>query len=127
MPNNPHDIARAKAEQLFREAFGERAERLFSSQSVASTMHKVRDAFSSDLPASQAEEVGFHMADWGSDAAFVVALHLFPERFTPEEIREATRMFAAHVPYHAAAAADILGFPGSDFIGSDAHTNDAQY
>jgi hypothetical protein len=125
MPKKPHDTARAKAEQLFREAFGERAERLFSSQFAAGTMHTVRDAFSSDLPLAQAEEVGFHIADWGSDAAFVVALHLFPERFEADEIREAIRMLAAHVPYHAAAVADILGFPGSDFIGSDAHTNDA--
>lgn len=124
MQDDPEDIARAKVKQVFREAFGDRSERLFASQFVASTMHTVRDAFSNDLPAAQAEEVGFHMTDWGSDAAFVVALHLFPERFTPEEVRGATRMFAAHVPYHAAAAADILGFPGSDFIGSDAHTND---
>ena len=116
MPNDADDTARAKVELLFREAFGKRAARLFSHRFVASTMHTVRDAFADDLPSAQAEAVGFHLADWGSDAAFVVALHLFPERFTHDEIREATRMFAAHVPFHAAVAADILGFPGSDFL-----------
>lgn len=91
MPNDADDTARAKVELLFREAFGERAARLFSHRFVASTMHTVRDAFADDLPSAQAEAVGFHLADWGSDAAFVVALHLFPERFTHDEIREATR------------------------------------
>ena len=37
-------------------------------------MQTVRDAFAEQLPSAQAEEVGFHMADWGSDAAFVIDL-----------------------------------------------------
>ena len=77
-------------------------------------MHAVKEAFATELEPAQAEELGFHMADWGSDAAFVVALHLFPERFTPEEIGAATFDVALHVPYHLTRAADILGLSEND-------------
>jgi hypothetical protein len=76
----------------------------------------VRDAFLSEETLEVAEELGYHLADWGSDAAFIVALHLSPERFTAEEIRASSRALAAHVPYHVAGAADLLGFPGADFL-----------
>lgn len=56
-----------------------------------------------------AGNLGLHMADWNSDAAFVVALHLFPERFTPKEIRDGVGLFLCHAPNHIRAACGITG------------------
>lgn len=53
---------------------------------------------------TNSEEIAFHLSDWGSDAAFIVALHLFPERFTDKEIQEGVLSFLTHVPYHVAEA-----------------------
>jgi hypothetical protein len=101
--------ARHKVEQILNAAFGDKAVRVFSSQNVGQTMRVIVEAFASEMDSKKAEELAFNMADWGGNAAFVVALHLFPERFTADEIREATRSLAFHVPYHANNVADILG------------------
>ncbi|MES2693712.1 MAG: hypothetical protein V4773_09580 [Verrucomicrobiota bacterium] len=55
------------------------------------------------------DELGFHLIDWQSDAAFIVALALYPERFTDEEVREGAMSLLAHVPSHVATAARISG------------------
>jgi hypothetical protein len=57
----------------------------------------------------KAKAIAFHMADWNSDAAFVVAVHLFPERFTAEEIAAGVRMFLIHAPNHIRAACVLTG------------------
>ena len=101
--------ARRKVEEIFNAAFGENAARVFSAQNVAPTMQTVKQAFVPEMDSEKAEELGFNMADWGSDAAFIIALHLFPERFTSEEIRGATSAFAFHVPYHVTNVADAFG------------------
>lgn len=57
----------------------------------------------------KARDIGFHMADWNWDAAFVVAVHLFPERFTPDEIAAGVGLFLAHAPNHIRAACGLTG------------------
>lgn len=47
--------------------------------------------------------------DWETDAAFLVAFLLFPERFTKEELQAATDMLLIHVPAHVVAAARLAG------------------
>src|SRR5258706_3821984 len=89
-----------KVRETLAPIFGSRVNRLFSPENVAHTMHVVRMAFRSKLKATEAKELGFHMADWGADAAFIVALHLFPKRFTAKEIRDATFSLALHLGYH---------------------------
>jgi hypothetical protein len=111
MCNTARETAQQKVEAIFRDAFGERAARVFTHHNVAPTMEVVCEAFANELPPARAEALGFNMADWGRDAAFVIALHLYPERFTAEEIREATDCLAAHVPYHVSAVADLLDYP----------------
>ncbi len=59
----------------------------------------------------KAMDIAFHLSDWSSDAAFLVALHLFPDAFTEEEIREGMMMFIIHAPNHVAAAAALAGDP----------------
>jgi hypothetical protein len=68
-----------------------------------------------------ADQIAFHMVDWNSDAAFVVAFLLFPERFTPEELDAAVDMFLIHVPAHVMAAARLGGYQVKDiFVEPDA-------
>ncbi len=68
-----------------------------------------------------ADQIAFHLSDWSSDAAFVVALHLFPERFTPEEIKAAVDMFLVHVPSHVIAAARLAGHSTEDIFKESDH------
>ena len=67
-------------------------------------------AFARRLSRKKAEDIGFHLGDWAADAALVLALHMFPERFTGEEIRHAAESLAAHLPYHCAALGALFGY-----------------
>lgn len=67
-----------------------------------------------ELRAAAAEDIGFHLSDWHVEAAFLVAVHLFPERFTPEEVSQGVSDFLIHAPGHVAAAAAIYGTPASE-------------
>ena len=69
-----------------------------------------------DLGADQAAELAFHLSDWRSDGAFLVALSLAPERFTPAEVADGVMAFLIHAPNHVAAAAKLAGFPVSDIF-----------
>ena len=67
----------------------------------------IASSLTSDLGIEVATDVAFHLSDCSEDAAFLVALHLFPERFTSEEIRDGLQAFLIHVPNHIAAAAHL--------------------
>jgi hypothetical protein len=54
--------------------------------------------------------IGFHLVDWNSDAAFIVATLLFPEEFTDEEIRDGVELFLVHAPAHCMEAARLGGY-----------------
>jgi hypothetical protein len=83
-------------------------------------MSAIAAAFAEDYGDVIAADVGFHMADWNSDAAFIVAIHLFPERFTKEEIAAGVGMFLTHAPNHIRAACKITGYyVWEDFPGAD--------
>ena len=123
MRNTARETARQKVQAIFRDAFRERATQIFSPDNVAPTMDIVSAAFANELPPAPAEALGFHMADWAADAASVIALHLFPERFTAEEIRQATHGVGSHVEYHISAVADLLGYPESEPFKTDEETS----
>jgi hypothetical protein len=80
-------------------------------EQIASAVHSESEH---DWPV--AGDIGFHVADWHADAAFVVALHLFPERFTPEEIDDGVRALLLHAPAHIMAAARLAGHPAKDIF-----------
>lgn len=67
-----------------------------------------------DLTADQAHDLAFNLLDWNSDAAFLVAVLLYPERFSDEELAEGVGMFMVHVPDHVAEAARIAGYGVAD-------------
>jgi hypothetical protein len=123
MPNDAHDSVRKKVDAIFTELVGDRARMLDGNTFPAGISSTIR-ATLSEADAGQeqilyADQIAFHLADWNSDAAFIVALHLFPERFTPEEIRAGVDLFLCHVPSHVIAAARLAGHPAEDLFKED--------
>ena len=91
---------------------------------------RARDTFagalSTDYSPDIAREIAFHLVDWASDAAFVLAVQLFPERFTSEEIVAGVDMLLIHAPNHLAAAAKLAGHPIEDIFEVGALDQSAQ-
>lgn len=106
--------AHDKAAVILAEMAGERGGILHSGGVGTAGQEKIRKALHEDLGEQLASDIGFHMTDWQSDAGFVVALHLFPERFTIEEVRAGIVNFLIHAPNHIAAAAKLTGYPITD-------------
>jgi hypothetical protein len=109
---------------IFRDVFSERAERLVGSHAATAARLGVEASLRTEFSPEVAKDLAFHLTDWNSDAAFVVALHLFPERFTAEEICAGIRDFLIHAPNQIAAAAALACFPISDIFGVGVRPNE---
>lgn len=94
---------------------GDRRENVSPTGHAKDVITTIEDAIRSDY-GDRSADIAFHLSDWSSDAAFIVALHLFPERFTPEEIREGVEAIIIHAPNHLAAAAELGGYPVNDIF-----------
>src|SRR5437899_1625955 len=103
-----HDSVKQKVEAIFRELAGERAPALFAAVPPSTDVMATALA---DLGEQRAHDIAFHLADWSADAAFLVAVHLFPERFTPAEVEAGIDLLLVHAPNHLAAAAKLAGHP----------------
>lgn len=109
-------MSRDKVIQVFRELAGDRAEKLSATHYPADVNDRITAALTEADELSATEEVidrggiGFHLVDWNADAAFLVALILFPERFTDEEIRDGVDNFLVHAPAHIMEAARLGGY-----------------
>src|SRR5688572_15123223 len=68
------------------------------------------------LATERAGDLAFHLSDWREDGAFLVALALAPERFTPKEVEDGIMAFLIHAPNHVAAAAKLAGWPVADIF-----------
>ena len=101
---------RRKVRTVFAELAGERAQKLGTN----GAQNVIAAALTDELGPERAADVAFHLTDWGEDAAFLVALHLFPERFSVEEIREGVMALLIHAPNHIAAGAHLAGWPLRD-------------
>lgn len=111
--------ARDKASAIFRELAGDAAKRLAANHYPADVNTRITAALASsqeDAKFLAKDLIGFHLVDWQSDAAFLVALCLYPERFTDEEIREGVEDFLTHAPAHVLAAAKAAGYPVTDLL-----------
>lgn len=99
---------------LLRELIGERADALLQliPEQAAATIAEALP----DFPPQVAHDIAFHMTDWNRDAAFLVAVLLRPDAFTPTEIRDGLREFLVHAPNHIAAAAKLGGYPIADIF-----------
>jgi hypothetical protein len=97
---------------MFVKAFGERGAHLFTASSTVTMTDTITAAFARRVSREKAHGIGFHLGDWAADAALVLALHMFPERFTREEVRYAADYLAAGLPYHCAALGALFGYEG---------------
>jgi len=61
--------------------------------------------------------LAFHLIDWTYDAAFILALAMFPEKFNKKEVTAGIECLLAHVPNHVFAAAKISGDQCTDIWG----------
>jgi hypothetical protein len=114
--SDAQNSAEARVLATFRELVGERASRLeFGPPSEAAA--KIAEALASDYPSNVASDIAFHLGDWRSDAAFLVALHLFPDRFAAEEVKAGVVNLLIHAPNHLAAAAKLAGYPIENVFG----------
>jgi hypothetical protein len=105
---------REKVIAIFRELVGEPADRLCGSKPLDEARRALEGALEADYSPEVAADVAFHLADWNWDAAFLVAVQLFPERFAPEELIVGVDMVLIHAPNHLAAAATLVNHPIED-------------
>jgi hypothetical protein len=112
-----YKTARQKATALLVENIGVLAKRLASTRSWHEAVATIASALTPEYGSEKAADIALHLADWSADAAFMHALHLFPERFTTEEIQAGVQAFLIHVPNHIAAAAHLSGWPIRDVFG----------
>ncbi len=115
MPDTPKNF-KGKVQEIFSEIAGAERAKWLRGDVPSRVMEQIAQAISAEYPPEAAGEIGFHLGDWQSDAAFLVALHLFPERFTPEEIRDGVRAFLIHAPHHIIAAARLSGNSTDDIF-----------
>ncbi len=105
--------ARDRVEEIFRELAGERSKRLDGARYLADVNSRITVALSGgeedETKILNNDQIGFHLIDWQADAAFLVALALYPERFTNEEIQEGVDAFLSHAPSHVVEAARLAG------------------
>ena len=116
----PESSLTEKVATIFREMAGERVAALNGSRFPANITSTITAALIGDdmdeAKLLRMDEIAFHLTDWNADAAFLVALHLFPERFTKEEIQEGVLAFLIHAPNHIVAAARLSGHPVEDIF-----------
>ena len=111
--SDEYDAVRKKVASIFSQFTSERTHRL-EDLSNTEIREIIAAAISGDYDQERANQIAFHLTDWVSDAAFIVAVHLFPERFTPEEIDAGAGLLLVHAPNHLAAAATLSGNPIQD-------------
>ncbi len=105
---------------IFRELVGDRSIQLAPTTGIPKAQPLITKALCLEHPKETAQDIAFHLTDWKSDAALIVALLLFPERFSRAQIRDGVEAFAIHAPNHVAAAAKLCGWPVSDIFEIDA-------
>ena len=110
----PEESFRVKVRALFAEHFGGAADHL--EQAVDKGFVSAIAAAYPRLDEDRAFDLAFHLSDWREDAAFLLALSLVPEQFTPEEVEDGVTAFLVHAPNHVAAAAKLGGWPITDIF-----------
>lgn len=111
---------REKVAAIFTQIAPDRVARLCSGLCNQTFTEVVQPALTTHdgLPPPLAYDIAFHLSDWHVEAAFIVALHLFPERFTPAEVSEGVLEFFSHAPLHVATGAALydMAYDNSEYI-----------
>jgi hypothetical protein len=116
-----HNSVKEKVAAIFQKMAGRRARTLDDTphgrtRDACAVENLVAEALSDSYPRKKSAEIAFHLVDWNSNAAFLVALLLFPKRFTYEEIRAGVIQLLVHAPHHVVAAARLGGHPIEDIF-----------
>ena len=98
-----------KASDIFREFFGDKTCNIPDVQDRIAKA--VAEGSSKKKFLKKGWEIGFHLMDWHGDAKFLIALSLFPERFTDAEIRQGVIWFLNHAGYHVPEAERLIMYP----------------
>ena len=115
-----HNSVRTKVAEILIDAFGERAALFKGGIPAREANDRLCEALVEDMgDPLLADQIAFHLVDWETDAAFLIAFMLFPDRFTAEELQAAVSMFLVHVPAHVQAAARLAGYEVHDLVGRD--------
>jgi len=121
---------RDKVQSIFRRLVGDRAAILDAAHYPADINNRITTAILAEEFDSNTNDpvkldgIGFHLVDWNAEAAFIVAVHLFPDEFTDEEIREGVELFLVHAPAHCIEAARLGGYSTENiFIDAFEDTN----
>lgn len=115
--NDPYDTVDDKVAAIWKKMSEERCERIGNREAQIQTTKLISKSLENQLSSTEASvDVGFHLTDWMSDAAFLLAIHLYPEEFTSEEIEAGLGCFLIHVPNHVFAAAKFSKNPVSDIF-----------
>jgi hypothetical protein len=111
-----HDSLRTKVDAIFRELVGDRAEALRADKlsSLANDVLGQAIASEREMDPLKADEMAFHLIDWNAEAAFLVSVMLFPERFTSAELEAGVDACLLHIPAHVLAAARVGGYEAKD-------------
>ena len=121
MPENDKVIA------IFRELVGERASKLDGSYFPADIISHIREALADgdtrEANILRKDSIGFHLVEWQRSAAFIVALVLFPEKFTNEEIRVEVDSFLLDVPAHVLEASRLGGYQTKNIFNDEESKN----
>jgi hypothetical protein len=105
-----------KVLEIFKTCAEDRLDRLRGDIPARESNDLIMQALEERFGTDKASEIGFHLVDWNSDAAFLLALILFPEKFTKEEIEEGIDAFLVHVPAHVRAAAELGGYSSENIF-----------
>ena len=107
---------RDKVQSIFEKLVGDRAAILRGDRYPSEIRDRITSAIlGGDLGSNlddpvELDGIGFHLVDWNADAAFIVAMLLFPDEFTDEEIRDGVELFLVHAPAHCREAARLGGY-----------------
>ena len=102
--------ARAKAAEVLGRTPTKLSERtLLQRQRAARRV--IKDALATSHGARDARDIAFHLSAWFAEAAFLVALHFDPNRFSKLEIEAGVSDLLASVLDHVWEAARVAGGP----------------
>ena len=99
-----------KVLSIFQKIAGNRSRALRSDHYPAQTNSQITVALekaAADFDSAKLDEIGFHLVNNNSGAAFIVALLLYPEEFTDEEIKDGVENFMLDTAKHSAKACRI--------------------
>lgn len=114
--NDPNQAAFDKTAQIFKELchdhFGNLIDlsRPKSANIGLDLAIRIRRIFSERFGKQKAREFANHVTGFPSDTAFLVALFLFPDRFTDEEVAAGIRCFGIEASFHAVEIARLLKY-----------------